>query len=70
MILHGYFDDTAASGLRAFTSNKKARTARAAQFKRGDYPEMFKIDIGVLTHQKAADLLTGTNFAEHWEDVK
>lgn len=69
MLLYAYFDDSAPSGIRAFTAFKKATSARAQQFKRPDRPEILKIDIGNLTHQRAADLLTGENYALEMEDI-
>ena len=69
MTLYAYYDDTTSSGIRAFTAWKVARSARAKQFTRPKRPELFAIYLGTLTHQKAADLLTGNLSSFHVVDI-
>ena len=69
MILYAYADSTTPSGWRAFTSHKKAKAVRAKQFRKPDRPELMMIDIGPLTHQRAADLLTGADFFLWMKDI-
>lgn len=70
MIVYGYLDETEPSGMHVETSKKKIRAHRAASFERADYPELFMIDIGKLTHQRACDLLNQKDFAEEWKDME
>ena len=69
MKLYGYYDETAPSGMRGFTSKRLAKSQRSKDYARAKRPELFLIDIGELTHQRAADLLTGEGFAELMEDI-
>ena len=69
MIVYGYYDEGPPSGFRAFTSERKARSQRALDYDRPERPELFRIDVGKVTHEKVCALLTGEHFAEEMEDI-
>lgn len=69
MILYTFHDPSAPHGERAFTSERAARAERAKRFRRRDRPELFRVDIGVPTHQRICEVFTGAGHVELMEDI-
>lgn len=70
-MIFAFYDDQSKSGMRAYTSLRKARSARAKQFpKRADRPEIYGMDLKPYSMQQACNLLSQTDFSGPWKEFE